>query len=86
MPGYANFNVSEGTTSAPVTITFDWKARRIVITNDSATRDLEFKFQSGQDLATLKPTETVSLYLHSQTVLLDSPSGNAVEYRVWAWG
>ena len=86
MPGLANFNVSEGSTSSSVTITFDWKARHIVITNDSPIRDLEFKFQSGQSFATLKPTETVSLYIHSQTVLLNAPSGSTIQYRVWGWG
>ncbi len=86
MSGLANFNKSEGNTSSSVTITFDWKARHIVITNDSSSRDLEFKFQSGQSYATLLPTETVSLYIHSQTVLLNSPSASTVQYRVWAWG
>ncbi len=86
MSGLANFNKSEGNTSSTVTITFDWKARHIVITNDSASRDLEFKFQSGQSFATLKPTETISLYIHSKTVLLNAPSGSATQYRVWAWG
>ena len=86
MPGYANFTVSEDSTSAETTVTFPWKARHIVITNDSGSKDLEFKFQSGQDFATLKPTETISLYLHSQTVVLNSPSAATVSYRVWAWG
>ena len=86
MDGAANFNSSEGNTSSTVTVTFDWKARHITITNDSATNDLEFKFQSGQDFATLHGTETISLYLHSQTVFLNSPSGAIVQYRVWAWG
>ena len=86
MPAYANFNADEGSTSGSVTITFDWKARHIVITNDSGSKDLEFKFQPGQDFATLKPTETISLYIHSQTVLLNSPSAATVSYRVWGWG
>lgn len=86
MSGLANFNVSEGSTNSTATITFDWKARRIVITNDSSSKDLEFKFQAGQDFATLKPTETVSLYIHSQTVFLNSPSETTVAYRVWGWG
>ncbi len=86
MPGYANFFKSEDTTTGAITVTFPWKARRIVITNDSGSNDLEFKYQPGQDFATLKPTETISASLHSQTVLLNSPSAGTVPYRVWGWG
>jgi len=86
MTGFGNFSPSEGSTSSTVTITFPWKARRIVVTNDSPTKNLEFKFQSGQSFATLFPTETASQYHRSSTVLLNSPSGSTVTYRVWGYG
>lgn len=86
MLGLGNFSPSEGSVTSTVTVTFPWKARRIVITNDSASRDLQFKYQSGQDFATLKPTETVSSYIRSSTVLLSAPSSAATQYRVWGYG
>ena len=83
---YGNSSPSEGSTSGTVTITFPWRALRIIITNDSAIRDLEFKFNSSESYATLKPTETISLDLHARTVLLNSPSSGSVAYRVWGYG
>jgi len=87
MSVYANFSPNEGTVAAtPVTITFPWRARRIIITNDSATESLEYKFNASENYGTLKPTETISLYHNSNTVRLDSPSNNSVAYRVWGYG
>ncbi len=83
----ANFSVSEGTvSSSPVTITFPWRARKIIIINDSNTLNLQFKFNTTESYGTLKPKEEVSLYHHTNTVLLDSPSNTAVAYRVWGFG
>ncbi len=83
----ANFSVSEGTVNTvPVTITFPWRARKIIIINDSSTLNLQFKFNTTESYGTLKSKEEVSLYHHTNTVLLDSPSNASVAYRVWGFG
>lgn len=83
----ANFDVSEGdVSSSPVTITFPWRARKLIVINDSSTRDLQFKFNTSESYGTLKPQEEFSAYHHTNTVFLDSPSDNDVAYRVWGFG
>ena len=80
---YANLDAQEGTLTGTTTLTFKFRARRVVITNDSASADLSFKFNATESYATLKPTETVSLQHLTKTVLL---SGTGVTYRVWGTG
>ncbi len=83
----ANFDVSEGTVNTvPVTITFPWRARKIIIINDSSTRNLQFKFNSSESYGTLKAKEEFSAYHHTNTVFLDSPDNGSVPYRVWGFG
>jgi len=83
----ANYYPTEGTVNTtPATITFPWRARKIIIINDSSTKNLQFKFKSNENFGTLKPKEEVSVYHHSYTVLLDSPSNSDVPYRVWGFG
>lgn len=83
----ANTYPSEGTVGlTPLTITFPLRARKILIINDSGTRDLQFKFNLIEDYGTLKPKEEMSLYLHSYKVYLDSPDDADVPYRVWGFG
>lgn len=83
----ANTYPSEGTVGlVPVTIVFPWRARKVLIINDSSTRDLQFKFNETESYGTLKPKEEMSLYLYSSTVLLDSPDDINVPYRVWGFG
>jgi len=81
----ANFDPREGTLSSATTITFNWIAMKISITNDSSY-ELQFKLNSSETFATLKPTETISMVARSKTVFLDSPSSKSISYRVWAWG
>jgi len=83
---YANFSPNEGTVTTTATVTFPWRARNVIITNDSDSRNLEFKFNTSESYGTLKPTETVNLYLHANEVLLRSPDSVAVAYRVWGHG
>ena len=83
----ANFYPDEGTVStASVTVTFPWKARKVIVTNDSATDNLEYKFNNSESYGTLKPTETVSIQFNTRTVILDSPTDAIVSYRVWGYG
>ena len=80
---YANLLVSEGTITTATTVTLNMRARRLTITNDSATQDLSFKFNGAETYATLKPTETVSMQVLTKTVYLN---GSSVPYRIWGIG
>lgn len=82
-PSYANLDVHEGTLTGNKTITFSHKPRRIIITNDSASNNLEFKFNDSESYATLKPTETITLDIAHKIVLLQ---GSSVSYRIWGIG
>ena len=83
MSSYANLDAREGIVTSETTITFNFKPRRIVITNDSGNQELTFKFNSSETEATLKPTETITMEVASRTIILNSISAN---YRVWAIG
>lgn len=65
---------------SPVIITFPWKARQTVITNDSTINNLTVTLV-GTNL-TLKPTETLTTIIHVKTVTLNGTG----DYRVWAFG
>lgn len=80
---YSNFKAFEGTLAADTTLTFDWRPRSVTIVNDSTSLNLSFKFNAGEDYATLKPGETVSPDITIRTVYL---SGTGVSYRVWGIG
>lgn len=79
----SNLSSHEGTVSGVNEITFPWKPRRIMITNDSTSGDLQFKFNQSEAYATLKPTETITLNIAHKIVLL---LGNNIPYRVWGMG
>jgi hypothetical protein len=76
---YANLEVFEGNVNGEVTLTFDIRPRRLIITNDSGANNLKFNFKDSRDFATLKPTETITLDVAQRHMIL---SGNAA-YRVW---
>ncbi len=76
----ANFEAVEG--NGNVTITLKRASRKLVITNDSSGTDLLYKFNESEDFETLGPTESISLYFTTRTVILE---GN-VDYRVWSYG
>jgi hypothetical protein len=80
---YGNLDAREGTVSVEESITFNFKPRKIIITNDSANSDLLFKFNVSEAFATLAPTETVSLEVASKTIILQ---GVSIPYRVWGIG
>ena len=79
----SNLDSREGIANGSVEIVFNWKPRRIMITNDSTSGDLQFKFNTSEAYATLKPTETITLNIAHKIVLLD---GNNTPYRVWGMG
>ena len=82
MSVYANLDAHEGTVSGTVTITLTRKSMKMIIINDSASTDLQYKFNTTESYATLKPSETVSMDFHAKEVLL-SGSG---PYRIWSYG
>ena len=80
---YANFESLEGTVTTPTTLTLKRRSRHIVITNDHASEDLSFKFNSTEDFGTVKKGESTSLYFRTSTIIID---GTSVPYRIWIFG
>lgn len=76
----ANVYSSEGSVAGSATVTFPWRPRKVVITNDSSINDLTVTIK-GQAL-TLKPTETLTAQIALSSVGL---AGTAA-YRVWGFG
>jgi hypothetical protein len=84
---YANLDAREGSVTSSETITFNWKPRKIIIINDSATRSMKFKLNTSETYATLRATETFSAEMASKTLTIESEDGIAsVPYRIWGIG
>ena len=81
MDTLANQYVSEGSVSTSVTVTLPWKSRSVTIINDSPS-DMQFRFNTTYDWATLKASEQFTGDITTDQVLL---SGNGA-YRLWAYG
>ncbi len=81
MPEGSNFQVSEGALNGDLTVTFPMKFKRIIITNDSGSNSMTFKFNTSETSATLKPTETISLEIRGRDVIMN---GTSVDYRIIA--
>jgi hypothetical protein len=80
---HANFEALEGTVTTATTLTLVRKSRRIVITNDSSSNDMTYKFNASETAGTLKPTETISLDFTTNQIIIDSANA---PYRVWVYG
>jgi len=80
---HANFEALEGTVTTATTLTLTRKSRKIVITNDHPTANLQYKFNSSETYGTLKGTESLSLYFTGNQIILN---GTNVPYRVWVFG
>ncbi len=80
----ANLEAIETTLDGVITHTLKRKSRRIILTNDSGSADLKFKFNSSEDFATLKPTESMDEYLWVREVRLSTST--SVAYRLWVYG
>lgn len=80
---HANFEALEGAVTTETTLTLIRKSRRIVISNDHATKDLKYKFNSSENFGTIKRTETLSLDFRTNKIIID---GNSVPYRIWIYG
>jgi len=87
MSSLGNLDSREGSVTAEETITFKWKPRKIVITNDSATTALKWKLNSSETYATLYATESISGEFASKTLVIMSEDGiTSVAYRIWGIG
>ena len=87
MDGLANYSSKEGAVcNVEVTESFPWRARKVTLINDSTFRDLQFKFNPTEEFGTLKPLEQLSIYHIIGSVILKSPSGSNVDYRLWGFG
>ena len=80
---YANLESLEGTVTTETTLTLKRKSRKLVITNDHPTQTLSYKFNASETFATLKGTESLSLYFWTKTIII---SGTNVPYRIWVFG
>ncbi len=76
----ANFEAVEGTGGG--TINLKRASRKLIITNDSGSVDLGYKFNESEDFGTLGPTESISLYFTTRTVILLGEG----DYRIWSYG
>lgn len=76
----ANFEAIEGT--GTTTINLKRASRKLIITNDASGSDLLYKFNESEDFGTLGPTESISLYFTTRTIILSGPG----DYRVWSYG
>lgn len=79
----ANLESLEGTVSTETTLTLNRKSAKIIITNDHATKDLSFKFNTSETSGTLKGTETISLEFNTPIIIIN---GDSVPYRIWIFG
>ncbi len=82
MESISNQYVSEGTATPSTELTLPWRARQIEILNDSGSKELGYKFNSGETYATLKPLESVTPAIKSKTIFLNGTGA----YRVRAYG
>tara|TARA_R110000772_G_scaffold16184_6_gene46234 strand:- start:6465 stop:6728 length:264 start_codon:yes stop_codon:yes gene_type:complete len=81
---YANMESIEATLNGTDTVTFNRKSKHIMLMNDSASDNLQFKFHASEAFATLQPTESFAMEMWVAGLLLST--GAAVPYRIWVFG
>lgn len=79
---FANVFTNEGSVSGALTISLPRSSGKIIVTNDSATKDMGVRLKAGGNELTLKPTETLTLYYRTTEMVL---SGSSVPYRLWVF-
>ncbi len=84
MSVYTNLKAIEDSISGDITHTLEWKSRQIILTNDSGSNELKFKFNDAEEYATLKPTEAITMRVWVRNIYLRSSS--SVNYRLWVYG
>jgi hypothetical protein len=78
----ANIYTAEGSVNGSVVVTFPWRPRKTIVTNDSSLTDMVVTIK-GTSL-TLKPTETLTLLLIISDLTITTSA--LVSYRVWGFG
>lgn len=81
MGHYANFKAYEESLNGTKTIHFPWNAYKVILMNDSSSKDLVFEI-SGER-GTLRPTETFAASVRLKGITLVA---NEVSYRLWIYG
>ena len=79
----ANLESLEGTVTTETTLTLTRKSRKLVITNDHPTANMTYKFNASETAATLKGTESLSLFFTTNQIIIN---GTNVPYRIWVFG
>lgn len=79
---YSNLESLEGTVNSETTLTLTRKSRFITITNDHNTNSLTHKFNPSENVATIKPQETVEARFNTNTIIIN---GTDVPYRIWVY-
>ncbi len=81
---HANFDSFEGTSNgSQQNIVLNRRSRKLIIVNDHASNDLSWKFNESEDYGTLKPTESITLFVTTKEVIIN---GTSVPYRIWSFG
>ena len=80
----ANKRSWEGTLTEEFREVPDMPLRKLIITNDSATIDIKFKFNPSENFSTLKPGET--LQIEDMRITFICLQGLNAKYRVWGLG
>jgi len=83
MSVHANLESLEGVVTVETTLDLNLRSRKLVITNDHATKDLSFKFNASETFGTLKGTESLSLDFWTRKIIIN---GDSVPYRIWIFG
>jgi hypothetical protein len=79
-----NFEPWEGSVDGTFLVVFSSRPKLLIITNDSTSANLEFRFNTAIDSwGTIKPTESVNLEVGPNQVQLRSTT--SVDYRVWGF-
>ena len=77
---FTNLESFEGTTNGESTLNLVNKAKKVVITNDSPSKDMTYKFNVSDTPATLKSKESISWTFQAKIIIID---GDGVDYRIW---
>ena len=79
--GFSNFDPHEGVLSGSLTVVFNIKVKRVVLTNDSHA-PYRFRAANHGRWATLLPNESIKLDLQVKSISLVGHG----DYRVWGLG
>lgn len=83
---YANQEPLEGTVdTSGITHTLVRPSRVVEIINDSGTRELQFRYNSSEGWATLRPLEAISAHIRTREIYIRAATGT-IAYRIRVLG